>query len=119
MDERASLLPVDSVDVTILVDNAIDALVPSTPLAQRPPIYWDSFEREPLRAEHGYSLLVTVRRGEWRETLLYDAGIGRDIALHNLDVLGRMLRDIRGIVLSHGHADHHGGLEGIARAVER
>jgi len=119
MDPSVRLLPVDAVEVTVLVDNAIDVLVPSTPLAQRPPMFWEWFDHPQLRAEHGYSLLVTVRRGGWSETLLYDAGIGRDTALHNLEVLGRGARDVRVIVLSHGHADHHGGLEGIARALGR
>jgi hypothetical protein len=42
---------VDSVDVTILVDNSIDVLLPSQPPAIRPPLAWDSFQREPPFAD--------------------------------------------------------------------
>ena len=31
----------------------------------------------------------------------------------DLDVMDLDVTDMRAIVLSHGHADHHGGLEGL------
>jgi 7,8-dihydropterin-6-yl-methyl-4-(beta-D-ribofuranosyl)aminobenzene 5'-phosphate synthase len=117
MNDRVHLLPVDAVDVTILVDNYSDALLPSTETAQRPALVWDWIERESLRAEHGYSALLTVEREGRRQSILYDAGLGRETVLHNMDVLEVRPGDLRAIVLSHGHADHHGGLEGIIRRV--
>jgi 7,8-dihydropterin-6-yl-methyl-4-(beta-D-ribofuranosyl)aminobenzene 5'-phosphate synthase len=36
-----------------------------------------------------------------------------------MDVLGVQLHDVRAVALSHGHADHHGGLEGMFRRVGR
>lgn len=115
MADTLPLKPVDAVEITILVDNVHDALAADSGVATRPKRVWDSFEREPLRAEHGYSLLVTVESGGRRESILYDAGIGRDTVLHNLDVLEIRPRELRAIVLSHGHADHHGGLAGLVR----
>jgi 7,8-dihydropterin-6-yl-methyl-4-(beta-D-ribofuranosyl)aminobenzene 5'-phosphate synthase len=116
MSERPIRLePVDAVDVTIVVDNAIDILVPSTELARRQPIAWDWVEHQQLRAEHGYSVWVTVTRNGRSDTLLYDAGLGRDTAAHNLAALGYDLADVRAVVFSHGHADHHNGLLGISR----
>jgi 7,8-dihydropterin-6-yl-methyl-4-(beta-D-ribofuranosyl)aminobenzene 5'-phosphate synthase len=76
-------------------------------------------EREQLRAEHGYALLVTVTRDGRSHSILYDAGLGRDTLTHNLDVLGIAPGDLRAVALSHGHADHHGGLEGIVRRLGR
>src|SRR5690349_11889530 len=113
------LEPVDAVDVTIVVDNAVDLLAPSTDLAQRQPLAWDWIDLEQLRAEHGYSLWVTVARAGRRDTLLYDAGLGHDTAAHNLAVLGYDLGDVRTVVFSHGHADHHNGLHGISRQIGR
>ncbi len=119
MSDRVTLAPVDAADVTILVDNYEDVLLPSTETAQRPPLVWDWSEREQLRAEHGYSLLLTVQRNGRSESILYDAGLGRDTALHNMDIVEARLGDLRAVVLSHGHADHHGGLEGMIRRIGR
>ncbi|MGE0602002.1 MAG: MBL fold metallo-hydrolase [Dehalococcoidia bacterium] len=110
---HVDLKPVDAVEVRIVIDNALDILAASTPVAVRNPLSHEWSQGEQLRAEHGYSLLVTARDGDWRETLLYDAGLGKDTVLHNLAVLGEDLGNIRAAVLSHGHADHHGGLEGL------
>lgn len=120
MAPRVTLQPVDAADVTIVIDNGLDALAASTSLAQRPTMTWDFFEREPLRAEHGFSALLMITRDGRRESLLYDCGLSRDGVAHNLDVLGLDFGDVRTVVLSHGHADHHGGLEGIfARVGQR
>jgi len=113
LSERVELQPVDAVDVTILIDNSIDILLPSSPVARRAHLAYDWSEREQLIAEHGYSLLVTVRKDGREETLLYDAGLGRNSVVHNMDVLGLEAKEIRAVVLSHGHADHHSGLEGL------
>jgi 7,8-dihydropterin-6-yl-methyl-4-(beta-D-ribofuranosyl)aminobenzene 5'-phosphate synthase len=80
---------------------------------------WEWSREEPLRSEHGYSLLLTIRRGGRSITLLYGAGLGRDTLTHNLDALGISTSDIRAAVLSHGHVDHHGGLEGVAQRTGR
>jgi 7,8-dihydropterin-6-yl-methyl-4-(beta-D-ribofuranosyl)aminobenzene 5'-phosphate synthase len=119
MVENVALKPVDVIDLTILVDNSIDTLIPSTPVAVRPPLPWDYFNREHLIAEHGYSLFLTISKDGHEQSMLYDAGLGRDTAIHNLDVLGIRAKELRAVVLSHGHADHHGGLEGIYQRVGR
>ncbi len=118
-NEQVVLKPVDLIELTILVDNSIDVLLPSTPTVRRPALSWDYFDHEHLIAEHGYSLYLTVYRDGQAESLLYDAGLSRDTAIHNLDVLGVKANELRAVVLSHGHADHHGGLEGIYRRVGR
>lgn len=95
------------------MDNAIDILAAPSETAQRPAWRWDWSEGAQLRAEHGYALSIAVTRGEETHRILYDAGLSRDGTIHNLDVLGIDPRNYRAVVLSHGHADHHGGLEGL------
>src|SRR5436189_4925251 len=104
MSDRVTLLPVDIADVTILVDNFVDILLPGTETVQRAPLAWNWSEREQLIAEHGYSLLLTVQREGRNESILYDAGLGRNTVLHNMDVLAVQVNDLRAVVLSHGHA---------------
>ena len=119
MSERVSPEPVDVASVTILVDNFIDALLPSDEVAQRPQVVYGMWEREreQLIAEHGLSLLLTIERDGRKASLIYDAGLGRETATHNMDVLQVRLPDMRAVVMSHGHSDHHGGLEGMMRRV--
>src|ERR1700759_4570474 len=68
-----------------------------------------------LLAEHGFSALVSVEHGGDRRTVLYDAGLTPHALARNLDVLQVAVGELRAIVISHGHADHHGGLEGLVR----
>lgn len=113
MSEHVNLTPVDGVEVTVVMDNAIDILAAPTETARRPPWRWDWSEGDQLRAEHGYSLSVSIHQNGSTEKILYDAGLSRDGTVHNLDVLGMNPAEYRAVVLSHGHADHHGGLEGL------
>lgn len=107
-----TLEPVDALEVLILVDNVSDALLAGSDVALRPAFSLNP-ARDQLLAEHGYSLLLTIECGGNRHSMLYDAGFTRRTALHNLDVLGVKVNELRAIALSHGHADHHGGLAGL------
>lgn len=113
MSEKVDLVPVDGVEVTVVTDNSIDILAAPTESSFRPEWEWDWSEGDQLRAEHGYSLSVAIHRDGTTDRILYDAGLSRDGTIHNLDVLGIEPKDYRAVVLSHGHADHHGGLEGL------
>jgi 7,8-dihydropterin-6-yl-methyl-4-(beta-D-ribofuranosyl)aminobenzene 5'-phosphate synthase len=117
------LEPVDEVVVTYLMDNVFDGLIDGgegvirAPLTSGPaaaPQFESGRTTTGLRAEHGFSALVTVRRGETTTTLLFDTGISPDGLTDNADRLGVDLRDVQGLVLSHGHFDHTGGLAGLA-----
>jgi metal-dependent hydrolase (beta-lactamase superfamily II) len=65
-------------------------------------------------AEHGFSALVTVRRGDTTTSVLFDTGLSPDAMVTNADRLGLDLSGVHAVVLSHGHFDHVGGLAGLA-----
>lgn len=107
----------DSVELTIVVDNSIDALLASEKQVYRPTFSAGWSKLPQLVAEHGYSVLFTFHKKGESRTLLYDAGLTPETLIHNLDVLGVNLKDVDAIVLSHGHVDHHGGLTGLVRKI--
>jgi len=118
-----ALEPVDEVVITTLVDNVFDGLLAGSEGVRRAPMgsgavaapQFEGGRTSPgLRAEHGFSALVAVRRGGTTTRLLFDTGISPDGMVVNADRLGVDLRDVQGAVLSHGHFDHTGGLTGLA-----
>ncbi len=130
---RIVLEPVDGVEVTTLVDNSSDALLPDEGLVRR----WGlSGTAGPLpviaagmalggksvdflRAEHGFSALVEVRAGDRTHRVLFDTGVTPDGLVGNIDRLGIDPDMFEAIVFSHGHFDHVMGLDGLARRLGR
>jgi 7,8-dihydropterin-6-yl-methyl-4-(beta-D-ribofuranosyl)aminobenzene 5'-phosphate synthase len=109
-----SLKTVDRVEITTLIDNYVDVLLPSTDIITRPPLSIDGkVKADTFLAEHGLSLLVSVWQGEEKHTILFDTGYSKVGVLHNLAQLGLNIEDIEVIVLSHGHMDHTGSLNAI------
>jgi 7,8-dihydropterin-6-yl-methyl-4-(beta-D-ribofuranosyl)aminobenzene 5'-phosphate synthase len=123
------LEPVDSVTVTTLIDNVTDNLVPDQGPARRAPL--GSVGRRPvaimeggdapevLRAEHGFSVLVTVRKNGSDHQILFDAGASPDGVVDNMRRLQVDPSGIAAIVCSHGHFDHTTGLDGLIRRLGR
>lgn len=63
-----------------------------------------------ILGEHGFSVLI--ERGD--DCFLFDTGQGHCL-LHNASCLKKDLRTICGIILSHGHFDHTGGVAQVLR----
>ncbi len=113
-DLSGSLKTVDRIEITTLIDNYVDVLLPSTDRITRPPLSIDGkVKADTFLAEHGLSLLVSVWQGEEKHTILFDTGYSKVGVLHNLAQLGLNIEDIEVIVLSHGHMDHTGSLNAI------
>ncbi len=130
--EQIPLAPVDELQVLTVCDNSVDIFLIDEGPARRlltaggpPPstlaastMVEGSVVDGPL-AQHGFSALVTVRRGERTHTVLFDTGITPRGCTDNLRRIGRDPADIEAIVCSHGHFDHTAGLAGLAERLGR
>jgi 7,8-dihydropterin-6-yl-methyl-4-(beta-D-ribofuranosyl)aminobenzene 5'-phosphate synthase len=126
--EVLPLEPVDEVSVLTVCDNTVDillvdqgpakrlglssALGGSVPLLDAPTLQDGKAIDAPL-AEHGFSALVEIRKGNSVHRLLFDTGLTPDGCVENLRRLGRDPGDLAVIVCSHGHFDHATGLSGL------
>src|SRR5215468_9334890 len=130
------IVALDALDLTVVVDNesdplsSVDAGVPQVPelrrlvghVPHRAPIdghdsveAWGHF----CLACHGFSALVTGRRGSEEHSVLFDAGPSAEVWLENARRIGVRLASIEAVCLSHWHADHSGGLPGVVAAISR
>jgi 7,8-dihydropterin-6-yl-methyl-4-(beta-D-ribofuranosyl)aminobenzene 5'-phosphate synthase len=122
-----ALEPVDSVVVTIVMDNVTDAT-----LADQGPAHRIAMGGGPRRAaalmlgeqvpdaliaEHGFSALITVTKADRVHRFLFDTGTSPDGVTQNLRRLDIDLSSIEAIVCSHGHFDHTTGLDGLVRTL--
>ena len=124
-----ALEPLDSVAITVLVDNAADVLLPDQGPAKRPGLGGRDVLRLPAAfleggetfdvplAEHGFSALVTIEKDGRERRVLLDTGLTPNGLADNMRRLSLSPRDIEAIVFSHGHFDHTTGLDGLVRAL--
>jgi len=82
-----ALVPVDAVDVTLVMDLSLDILMAGQEGVQRFKLAYDWSDHEALLAEHGFSALVTVTVDGGRHAVLYDGGLSALGLQHNLDVM--------------------------------
>jgi 7,8-dihydropterin-6-yl-methyl-4-(beta-D-ribofuranosyl)aminobenzene 5'-phosphate synthase len=68
-------------------------------------------------AGHGFSALVTGRRGDEEHTVLFDAGPYPDLWTANVARLGIDLARVEAVFLSHWHFDHSGAVPAAVAAV--
>jgi 7,8-dihydropterin-6-yl-methyl-4-(beta-D-ribofuranosyl)aminobenzene 5'-phosphate synthase len=124
----------DELEILVVVDNETDTLssiddgVPQIPevahlLAGTPATReYDGHECKTVFdrlccACHGFSVLITGRRGAEKRTMLFDVGPYPDLWLDNSRRLDIDLASIECVFLSHWHFDHSGGFPEVVGAV--
>lgn len=101
-----TLVPVDEVTVTTVVDNIYDALLAGSDTITRAPFaagaaqapqFESGSTQVGLVAEHGYSALVTMRRDGTSTSLLFDTGLSPGAMTTNADRLGLDLQGLQAV----------------------
>jgi len=124
------LQPVDGVTINIIADNLFDGLLMDQGPAKRPafgpqipripdPLMVGGDTLAPLLAQHGFSALLTLTLQGRQHRILFDTGVTPNGVVDNMQFFGHSPKDIETVVLSHGHFDHTGGLDGLARVLGR
>jgi 7,8-dihydropterin-6-yl-methyl-4-(beta-D-ribofuranosyl)aminobenzene 5'-phosphate synthase len=124
------LQPLDSLQITVLMDNVIDMLALDQGPAKRvgiaswgepprikAPLLEPGETTDALLAEHGFSVLVSLTTSGREHRVLFDAGLTPTGMVENMRRLQLSPKDIEAIVLSHGHFDHTTGIDGLATAL--
>jgi len=113
----ADLVPVDRLEVQILVDNVTDVLSSVPAYAESETTYLLRTGKMPVVASkclccaaHGFSCLVTAYRGTRKHAMLFDIGPESYAFIRNCQRLGIDLGEVEGILVSHGHIDHGGAV---------
>lgn len=107
---------VDLLELTVVVDNLANVFAPDF---ERPDIRVSAPEPSPdfhltYAAEWGYSLLARSNAGGAApRSILIDFGYTAQALLNNLHLLQIEPASVDAMVLSHGHYDHFGGLDGL------
>src|SRR5438552_18050657 len=113
--------PVDCVEFLVLVDNSLDSL---SGVPKHVSLEWPRLMRHGMKelsgeaqccANHGLSLLIAIRCGSVTRSVLFDAGPEDYVLERNAPRLCANHSSIDGVVLSHGHWDHAGGLPAAVR----
>lgn len=107
---------VDSLSVRVVVDSVFDQFMAK---ATHPLVKIEHVGRIPgremscLAGEWGLSLHLESRSAGASSQYLLDFGYTPEILTRNFDLLGIAPEKLDGLILSHGHRDHFGGLTGF------
>ncbi|OGA53587.1 MAG: hypothetical protein A3G25_12595 [Betaproteobacteria bacterium RIFCSPLOWO2_12_FULL_63_13] len=107
---------VDELSVRVVVDSHYERFLPK---ASHPHVRIEHVGRIPgrqmttLAAEWGLSLHLSSVRAGARAQYLLDFGYTPEVLNRNIDLLNIDPAAINGLILSHGHRDHFGGMEGF------
>ncbi|UCH73607.1 MAG: MBL fold metallo-hydrolase [Rhodospirillales bacterium] len=110
---------VDRLSVRVVVDSRYERFLPD---AEHPHVAIEHVRRIPgrqmttLAGEWGLALHLESEADGARSAYLLDFGYTPEILNRNLDLLDIDPARLSGLILSHGHRDHYGGLEGFVAA---
>src|SRR2546421_1750673 len=107
---------VETLSVRVVVDSVFDQFMPK---ATHPMVTIEHVGRirsnlnSTLAGEWGLSLHLESRNAGETGQYLLDFGYTSEVLLRNFDLLGIEPERLNGLILSHGHRDHYGGLPGF------
>lgn len=109
---------VDNLAVRVVVDSSYERFMPAM---THPVVAVEHLKRIPgrqmstLAAEWGLSLHLESANAGAKAQYLLDFGYTPEILNRNFDLLDIDPNRLNGLILSHGHRDHYGGLDGFVR----
>jgi 7,8-dihydropterin-6-yl-methyl-4-(beta-D-ribofuranosyl)aminobenzene 5'-phosphate synthase len=107
---------VDSLTIRVLIDSSYDTPRPASNKwvkITRSLMNSRTDYRKALHNQWGLSLALESRIGSDTRNLLLDFGYTSDALTNNMELVGVDGSKIQGMVVSHGHYDHFGGLLGF------
>ena len=108
---------VDKLSIRVLIDSSHDQFLrPVTVngvLSQPPGSGRGRDYRQVLHNQWGLSLYLESQRAEEQRTIFLDFGYSPDALLNNIDILRADPAKANALIVSHGHYDHFGGLQGF------
>lgn len=107
---------VDRLSIRVVVDSVYDRFIwdsthPAVKIEHTREI--PGRNRSTLAGEWGLSLHLDSERAGAKAQYLLDFGYTPEVLNRNVDLLGIDPAKLDGLILSHGHRDHYGGLEGF------
>lgn len=108
------LKEINNVEITCLIDDYVNLLLPNTLVAHRPSLRESWYEKPPIGV-HGFSVVLTFEISNTKHQVLFDTGLSPWAVTYNVDAIDFDLSCCEMIILSHGHIDHAGGLLGIRK----
>jgi 7,8-dihydropterin-6-yl-methyl-4-(beta-D-ribofuranosyl)aminobenzene 5'-phosphate synthase len=108
---------VDRLAIRVLLDGSHDIFIdkPSNPLVkvERTGDGADGRAVKPLNSQWGLSLHLESTAGSTTRRQILDFGSTADVLVNNIELMRVDIGEVDGLIVSHGHGDHYGGLVGF------